>query len=178
MGREAEFGQTDCQCLAAVIRDAAFGVLRVIGMDVVVNHRFLVYPQITQIPQILSSPNSALDFQHEGTKARKTGWERPNESHQAGEFGSLLDSLASWRYNSVMRAVLRRATVYFDPGVHRALRLKAAETDRSVSELIDEAVRLSLREDAEDIAALKARASEPDIRFEDAVRGLKRRGKL
>lgn len=77
-----------------------------------------------------------------------------------------------------MRTVLRRATVYFNPGVHRALRLKAAETDRSVSELIDEAVRLSLREDAEDIAALKERAHEPDIRFEDAVRGLKRRGKL
>ena len=77
-----------------------------------------------------------------------------------------------------MKAVMRRTTVYFDPGIHRALRLKAAETDRSISEVIDEALRLCLLEDAEDLAALRKRAHEPNIRFEDAVRDLKRRGKL
>ena len=77
-----------------------------------------------------------------------------------------------------MKAALRRATVYFNPKVHRILRLKAAETERSISDLIDEAVRLSLQEDLDDLAALKERAHEPNIRFEDAIRSLKRRGKL
>jgi hypothetical protein len=73
---------------------------------------------------------------------------------------------------------LRRATVYFNPSVHRALRLKAAETDQSVSDLINEAVGLSLREDAEDLAAFEERAHEPNIRFTDAVKDLRRRGRL
>ena len=77
-----------------------------------------------------------------------------------------------------MKTALRRATVYFNPTVHRALRLKAAETDRSVSELINEAVGLSLQEDAEDLAAFEERAHEPNIRFIDAVRDLRRRGKI
>ncbi len=77
-----------------------------------------------------------------------------------------------------MRIALRRATVYFNPSVHRALRLKAAETDQSVSELINEAVGLSLEEDAEDIAAFEKRAHEPNIRFIDAVKDLRRRGRL
>ena len=73
---------------------------------------------------------------------------------------------------------LRRSTVYFDPGLHRALRAKAAATDRSISELVGEAVRLSLSEDADDLSTLRQRASEPDIDFEKVVQGLKRRGKL
>ena len=73
---------------------------------------------------------------------------------------------------------MRRATVYFDPNVHRALRLKAAATDQSVSELINEAVGLSLQEDAEDIAVFEKRAHEPNIRFADAVNDLRRRGRL
>jgi hypothetical protein len=77
-----------------------------------------------------------------------------------------------------MKTALRRATVYFNPGVHRALRLKAAETDQSVSEIINEAVGLSLREDAEDLAAFEERAQEPNIRFADAVKDLRRRGRL
>ena len=72
----------------------------------------------------------------------------------------------------------RRSTVYFDPEVHRALRLKSAETDRSVSDIVNEAVRLGLREDAEDLAAFDERAREPNIRFADAVRDMKRRGRL
>lgn len=72
----------------------------------------------------------------------------------------------------------KRATVYFDPALHRALRLKAAETDRSMSDLINEAVRLSLLEDAEDLLALEERSGEPDLSFETVVKELKRSGKI
>lgn len=58
-----------------------------------------------------------------------------------------------------MRTLQKRATVYFDSSIHRALRLKAAETDRSVSELVNEAVKLTLAEDAEDLAAFEERAT-------------------
>ena len=72
----------------------------------------------------------------------------------------------------------KRATVYFDPDIHLALRLKAAETDRSLSDLVNEAVKLALAEDAEDLAAFEQRASEPDLPFEDVVKDLRRRGKI
>jgi hypothetical protein len=77
-----------------------------------------------------------------------------------------------------MKNANKRATVYFDPDLHRAVRLKAAETEQSFSELVNEAVRLSLAEDAIDLAAFDERASEPDLPFEDAVKDLKRRGKI
>lgn len=77
-----------------------------------------------------------------------------------------------------MATVQKRATVYFDPELHRALRLKAAETDCSLSELVNEAVQLALAEDAEDLAAFEERASEPNLPFESVVRDLKRRGKI
>ncbi len=72
----------------------------------------------------------------------------------------------------------RRATLYLDPELHRALRLKAAETDRSVSDLVNEAIRLALAEDAEDLAAFDERASEPNLLFEEAVKELHQRGRL
>jgi len=72
----------------------------------------------------------------------------------------------------------KRATVYFEPYLHRALRLKAAETDRSVSQLVNDAVREALAEDAEDLEAFEQRATEPELKFEDVVRDLKKRGKL
>lgn len=72
----------------------------------------------------------------------------------------------------------KRATVYFDPDIHLALRLKAAETDRSLSDLVNEAVKLALAEDAEDLAAFEERASEPTLPFEDVVKDLRRRGKV
>jgi hypothetical protein len=72
----------------------------------------------------------------------------------------------------------KRATVYFEPYLHRALRLKAAETDRSISELVNDAVKEALAEDAKDLAAFEDRASEPDLRFEDVLKDLKKRGKL
>ncbi len=75
-------------------------------------------------------------------------------------------------------AAQKRATVYFDPYLHRALRLKAAETDCSVSELVNEAVKAALAEDASDIEAFEVREKEPDYAFEDVVKDLKRRGKI
>ena len=72
----------------------------------------------------------------------------------------------------------KRATVYFDESLHLALRIKAAETDQSISELVNEAVRSSLREDASDLAAFRERAKEPTMAFEELVRDLTRRGKL
>ena len=77
-----------------------------------------------------------------------------------------------------MSTETKRATVYFDPDLHRALRVKAAETDRSVSDLVNEAVKLSLAEDAEDLAAFEERAVEPNLVFEDIVKDLRRRGKI
>jgi plasmid stability protein len=73
---------------------------------------------------------------------------------------------------------LKRSTVYFDPEIHRALRLRAATTERSLSETVNEAVKLILAEDAEDVAAFEERAQERSLDFEDLVKSLKRRGKI
>ena len=70
----------------------------------------------------------------------------------------------------------KRATVYFDPAIHRALRLKAAATDQSISEMVNKAVQLALAEDAEDLAAFEERADEKNLDFEVVVRELRRRG--
>lgn len=77
-----------------------------------------------------------------------------------------------------MEGTQKRSTIYFDAQLHRALRLKAAETDRTLSDLVNEAVRLSLSEDAEDLVALEERASEPDLAFEDVVKELRRSGQI
>ena len=75
-------------------------------------------------------------------------------------------------------ADLKRATVYFDASLHKALRIKAGQTDHSLSDLVNTAVRRSLAEDAEDLATFEARAKEPNAAFEDVLKDLKRRGKL
>lgn len=67
-------------------------------------------------------------------------------------------------------------TVLLEPELHRALRIKAAETERSISDLVNEAVRAALAEDAEDLAAFEDRAREPAVQFESIVRDLKGRG--
>ena len=72
----------------------------------------------------------------------------------------------------------KRATVYFDPSLHKALRVKAAETERSLSELVNAAVRQSLAEDSEDLAAFQDRVQEPSLAFAAVLKDLKRRGKL
>jgi hypothetical protein len=72
----------------------------------------------------------------------------------------------------------KRATVYFDSSLHKALRMKAAETERSLSDLVNAAVRQSLREDSEDLAAFEERDAEPSLGFAEVLKDLKRRGKL
>ncbi len=71
-----------------------------------------------------------------------------------------------------------RATVYLDPALHRALRLKSIETSRSVSDLINDAVWEGMAEDAEDFAAFEARKNESAVTFEGFVKELKRDGKM
>ncbi len=77
-----------------------------------------------------------------------------------------------------MKKQSKRATVYFDSQLHRVLRLKAVETHRSVSAIINEAVRQSLAEDAEDLAAFESRASEPNLVFEKVLQDMKQRGQI
>ena len=77
-----------------------------------------------------------------------------------------------------MTTLTKRATVYLDPTLHRALRLKSVETSRSVSDLLNDAVRSELAEDAQDLSAFDARKDEPTIAFEDFVKELKRNGKI
>ena len=72
----------------------------------------------------------------------------------------------------------KRSTVYFAPEIHRALRLKAANSDRAISDIVNEAVRINLAEDADDLAAFENRDREPSLEFETYVRALKRRGRL
>ena len=72
----------------------------------------------------------------------------------------------------------KRATVYFEPELHRAIRLKAAHTHRSISEIVNDAVRLALREDEEDLAAFEDRVAEPTISYEALLKDLKAHGKL
>jgi hypothetical protein len=77
-----------------------------------------------------------------------------------------------------MATETKRATVYFDPQMHRALRVKAAATSKTFSEVVNEAVRLSLAEDAADLAAFEERAAEPLVSFEDVLKDLRKNGLL
>jgi len=81
-------------------------------------------------------------------------------------------------YNAGMRKGQKRATVYFDPRLYKALRIRATETERSVSELVNDAVRLKMAEDAEDLAAFEERAGESNVPFEKVLTDLRRRGRL
>lgn len=72
----------------------------------------------------------------------------------------------------------KRTTIYFDPALRQALRLKAAASDRSISQMVNDAVRLALAEDAVDLAAGELRAREPSVSFESVVRDLRKRGRI
>ncbi len=72
----------------------------------------------------------------------------------------------------------KRATIYLDPELHRASKLKSMETSRSISEIVNEAISMALAEDAEDLAAFKERENDPLISFEDFLKELKRNGKI
>ncbi len=77
-----------------------------------------------------------------------------------------------------MSTMTKRSTIYFDPTLHRALRVKAAEMSRSLSELVNDAVRETLREDAEDLAVFDERAAEPLISYEDMLKRLRADGRI
>jgi len=77
-----------------------------------------------------------------------------------------------------MATPAKRATIYLDPVVHKALKLKAVETSRSVSDLVNEAVREALAEDADDLAAFEDRANEPLLSYDAMVKRLKRDGRI
>ncbi|QQS53647.1 MAG: CopG family transcriptional regulator [Candidatus Competibacteraceae bacterium] len=77
-----------------------------------------------------------------------------------------------------MSEMSKRSTVYFEPEIHHALRVKAANTHQSVSEVVNEAVRMALREDAEDLSVFEERAKEPTLSYEALLKNLKSHGKL
>lgn len=77
-----------------------------------------------------------------------------------------------------MSQLSKRSTIYFDPQLHQALRLKAASTQLSLSELVDEAVRLLMNEDQQDLNAHANRIGEPEISYEALLNDLKANGKL
>jgi hypothetical protein len=72
----------------------------------------------------------------------------------------------------------KRATVYLDPKLHRALKIKSAQIERTMSDLINDAVRISLSEDYDDMLAVEARQNEPDLDFKDILKEVKDSGKL
>ena len=72
----------------------------------------------------------------------------------------------------------KRATVYLDPDLHRALKIKSAQSDQTLSELVNLAVRLSLAEDHEDLLAFEERKDEANLDFEEVLKELKASGKL
>ncbi len=77
-----------------------------------------------------------------------------------------------------MTTPTKRTTIYLDPDLHKALRLKAIAISQSVSELVNDAVRQSLAEDAEDITAFEEREKEPLISYDEMVKRLKKDGRI
>ena len=77
-----------------------------------------------------------------------------------------------------MATPAKRATVYFDPILHKALKLKSIETSKSISEIVNTAVKEALAEDVEDISAFEERANEPLISFSEMVKRLKKDGRI
>ena len=80
--------------------------------------------------------------------------------------------------DDIMGSAATRATIYLDPELHKALRLKAVETSQSLSKLVNDAIKESLAEDAEDIAAFEERVKEPLISYETKIKRLKKDGRI
>ncbi len=77
-----------------------------------------------------------------------------------------------------MSETTKRSTIYFDPQLHAALRLKSAHTHRSVSDIVNDAVRVALAEDQEDLAAFEDRVAEPTMSYEALLADLKAQSKI
>ncbi len=75
-----------------------------------------------------------------------------------------------------MKTSAKRATIYLDEELHRALRMKAATTSKTISELVNDAVRYSMAEDEADLSAYRERINEPAVSYEQFVKDLKKRG--
>jgi plasmid stability protein len=78
----------------------------------------------------------------------------------------------------MMSKPAKRSTIYLDPELHRALRLKAFDTGRSMTDLVNDAVRMAFREDQEDLSAFDERAKEPEMTYEALLKDLKAHGKI
>ncbi|MFP6664945.1 MAG: CopG family transcriptional regulator [Deltaproteobacteria bacterium] len=72
----------------------------------------------------------------------------------------------------------KRTTIYLEPAIHKALRLQSVDTSRSVSDLVNDALRAELAEDADDLAAFDERSHEPTVDFETFVKDLRRNGAI
>lgn len=72
----------------------------------------------------------------------------------------------------------KRSTIYFDPQLHAALRLKSVHSNRSLSDLVNDAVRAALAEDQEDLAAFEHRLAEPVMSYEELLNDLKAHDKI
>lgn len=77
-----------------------------------------------------------------------------------------------------MATAAKRTTIYLDPVLHKALKLKSVETSRSISDLVNTAIRESLAEDAEDLAAFDQRADEALIPYDEMIKRLKSDGRI
>ena len=77
-----------------------------------------------------------------------------------------------------MSTKTKRATIYLDADLHKALRIKSAETEHSISELVNDAIKYSLAEDSIDLAAFEERKNEPLMAFENVLKKLKKNGKI
>ena len=77
-----------------------------------------------------------------------------------------------------MKTILKRSTVYLDPQIHRALKVKSAHSSKTISQLINDAIKFSLAEDYEDLTAFEERLNEPNLDFESVLKELQSSGKL
>ena len=114
-----------------------------------------------------------------------SGWLTATADLGSFASNSDIDRLTFRRYSAIvtrggdiMAPQVKRATIYLDSDLHKALRLKAVETSRSVSELVNNAVREALAEDAEDLAAFEERVGEPLISYDEMVKRLKKDGRI
>ena len=72
----------------------------------------------------------------------------------------------------------RRTTIYFDEDLLKALKIRAVLQSRSVSDLVNDAVRESLAEDADDILTFEDRINEPLLHYDEMVKRLKKNGRI
>jgi hypothetical protein len=77
-----------------------------------------------------------------------------------------------------MSTLSKRSTIYFEPAIHNALKIKSASSHLSVSELVDEAVRLLMKEDQQDLSAFSERENENEISYEALLNDLQKHGKI